>query len=522
MESMRLIQTADMRCDDAAIASAAAWWGVNYEMAYSRFWDFNFLSEKEAGSNLIGNRIKTPDENNKFIDLKKYHGICATPYYLNTPEELVKTVLREAKSHHPTVMDINPANKPWATKHDFDDKLSFIMIYEFDKSKNGFYCLDIHGSKKVEFLPMQSLLDESEKRESFDIGCLSRTDEKEYQIDWKKFLLDSVNNICNNPKRDYFGALKMFADSFKDIDLKAEYEGPDFYFSMLCTKMKNICRFRNLYALSLSYLAKKFNVSEINDIAKMFNVAGSKWYLSLALLTKSFYRGKMDDTTKEKIKTNIYNVAAFEKEICDSIYRLCSAKTIKTSGIAYEDIPDKNRGEKCIHLKLDDYFNNKAFYTDEHIDNYDGTNSCFLKDGLPDNGILSYNEKTFDITNCLLPKQDNISCASQTINIDVNEKVRKISFLCSGEWGNFYETATLVFDDGKTQKLYLTFPDWIYKSTYEKLSIAWQGLGMFENREKTGEVFIFEQEFPVGGKRIKSIKLPNSPNCHIFAATLVC
>lgn len=520
MNSMRLIQTADMKCDDAAIATVATWWGRNYEMAFSQLWDFKFLPEDTKNPNLIGTRIKTPDELSKYINLQKYHDILTTRFDCKDSEEFEHLLLEEVKNGHPVMMEIDPRNKPWATKRELTDNLSFILAYDFDRAKNGLICLDIHGSKKVEFLPMQNFVQECKSRKTFYFGAFSKLEQKEIQIDWKEFLLNSVNNICKNPENDYFGAIKSFADSFENIDLELECSDSNFYMSPICWNMKNICRYRNLYALSLEYLSKKCNKREIDDIAKMFIQAGSKWYLGLALLTKSVYVKSINKDIIERIKKAIYNAADFEKEICESIYKLCDTGSLAQAKNFEVNSKDKISGKRFYNLPLDKYFNNKAFYTDEHIEDFDGTFSCFLKDGLPESGLVSVGEKTFDMRNCLLPKMDNISCRSQTINIDFNERISGIYFLCCAEWGNFYENIKIIYKDNHTENCYVTFADWIYKTTYQGLTIAWQGKGMYENREKTADVFIFEQAFPVNNEEIKAIELPYLPNCHIFAITL--
>jgi len=520
MDNMRLIQTADMKCDDASIATVATWWGYNYEMAFSQLWDLKFLSEDIAGTNLIGDRIKTPDENSKYINLKKYHNILTTPNECDTSDEFINVIMKEVINCHPLMLNIESINKPWATKLDLSEGKSFILIYSFDKSKNGFNCVDIHGSKRVEFLPMQNFIEESKSRKAFNFACFSRLDQENLQIDWKEFLLGCVNNICKNPNNDYFGSIKMLADSFLNIDMSLECRDSSFDDSPLCTNLRNICRYRNLYALSLEYLSRKFNIDEINSLAKMFKAAGSKWYPSLALLAKSDYKGIINKDIIERIRTSICNAAEYEKNICKEIYNICGSKSLLTAKAAESNSANNKREENFYHLQLDGYFNNKAFNIDGNIADFDGTESCFLKGNLPDGGIITSNKITFNLKHCLLSKEDNISCQSQIINItNFKENVDKIYFLCCAEWGNFYENVKITYTGNDTENLYLTFADWVYKTTSDELTIAWQGNGMFENRKKVGEVFIFEQVFLLNGKKIKSIELPNSPDCHIFAVT---
>ncbi len=532
-DQIRLIQTADMLCEDAAIATIAAWWGLHYEMAYSELWDFDFVKANDELPQQIGNRICIKNEKIKFQLLKEYHNIALALFDCADPNEKTRLVLSEIKNNHPVVTFFKIAQKPWIKPYDISDGSDPLILFEFDKGNNGFHCIDIHGeAEKIEFLSLEVFLKGCVSGFSNDFYSFAKLKPVNNPVDWRAIVKSAVNSMQHRKtlSKNAFDAIRLFADSMEFMNILTECPNEKIINNTpLCSNLRKICRYRNLFASSLEYMSQKCDVPPLSEIAKMFLQCGSKWYLVLSLIAKIFYKHAIDLSRISKIKQHVYQIADFEESIADLL--LNTVETYRTADRPKFDRENIEQGftdTSYIFLDLKEYFNSKAFNADpQNVNKVDftGTNNCFLTDGLPADGILYAEGISFSIKECSTNNDDNIACDSQIINIPKEIGVAEsISFLCCGEWGNFYESVKLYFANGNIESTYLEFTDWIYVTPPAGWSVAWKGTTLnFKDSEniRLSGAYLYMKKFRINSKsEILSIELPNSPSSHIFAISL--
>lgn len=374
-------------------------------------------------------------------------------------------------------------------------------------------------------------------------------------------LLRNVMLKSNNS--DIYFPLQITSTSLKEIFIKSneqfindDYCSKNFFnrFFYLTQIDDVFFDVHDIIKKSLEYM-DKINGSSliINDIIKYgvdenveFNYENyfQKYILGLDPIFKLLYLNINNDKLtneieeiEEKIKLNNKNVISKfvkntfkkvpinEKKKEDMISQFNESNALLKEVIHKISLINNKKLYSYTHIDIEDYYNCKAFeesISDDSIADFTGEGTHYLFKNIPVNVIWKKMNYEF-VYKYARSKCDNISCKGQTINIDSELNFSSISILGCSEYGSYNEKIIIEYFDSEPYSFLADFSDFYQQPIYGE-SIFWSGIALDRKNGKTVvhnfNARIFSKRYNIPKGSIKSIKLPQKKNIHIFAITL--
>lgn len=532
----KLIQRKEMWCPESAAASIATLYNRRFEMMFSDFWMFEFLAEDTNQPGMVGNRIATY-ENNIFTLLLKYHGIESKYIKTKNIKEIFDITELELKLGHPVVTNFDSFYSPWAPDFEKNNRFkSAYVILGIDYERKGILCFDMHFHRKIELLPFVNFECGAENLITYSI----RHDEIEF--DWQEVIKQQVSKLYGvKSYGNSFQSIREFANSLRnqlnyDIEFKQkkDYSGMnDMHTVPILKNLTSICRSRGLYAMTLQFIAEKYNIPELTNISQKMEVAGSKWSQVFSLLYKGAFASSFTDKMKSNVYDKLYMISDFEEKLAESL-------TCLGQSISYEKKDDTNKKlyltdeqspycpkHEIVFIGLEKYYNNKGLYCktqDQFVPGLNGVGDYFVLEGFPYGKILELKETQFFIPATLQKDNaDNIICNGQKIDVE-NSNYSSIMLLGYSDFMNHYETMKIILESEAEIEIPLQFTYWFNTPRCGE-EIAWKGLlirKMADSKTRfTFSANIFSQRYSLDRtKRIKAIILPKCLDIHIFAISM--
>ncbi|MCL2052361.1 MAG: hypothetical protein FWG91_11650 [Lachnospiraceae bacterium] len=514
-EKIELVQTSDMLCLEAAMATIATWWNLSYEMIFSCFWDFYLLPTDVANPQTLGKRLMGFNNINQADLLKRYHNIQID---CRDYENDINDTINRIQNNHPRMTLIKHDLRPWANPNDYPDDFGIILIYGYDKESTGFYCIDIHNSKKQEFLPLDNFIKGIENVFSFQE--FSKLASKNNHFNWKEEIQNHLSRLVGNKNDNSFVSILSFAEMIGNFNIQYE-ECDKFLDTDFFNRIKDICRARKLYPMALRYMGMEYKVNKLQRVAEDYQKTASKWGLINGTLTKYGIKSQfMQPDSFNKISADISlilrDIATEEREIFDRLQEMIANDEMAAE---LSGQPDVKRAKYYHCLELDQYFNNKAFAFGNQKADLTGLKKYFLNDGLPENGVLNYGEMKFMLKNCRSVNNDNLILEGQVIYFN-EKKVLGFQIVGLSEYGSYDGEILVYFINGNVESINAIFPDVHLNLGHE---VIWQGNtydGIFKRAEQAN-LYVNEYFLIASGMDVVSLKLPFLPHSHIFAINVL-
>jgi hypothetical protein len=521
---MDIVQERGMYCDEIALATTANYWGSGYEMAFLKCWNFGFLSEGEAGSSLLNERIELKDFYKEEL-LEKYHGIKKQQYTPANHDEFLKIIENELSNNRPVVCLFNPTKYSWVLEEDVEKGVpGFFLITGYDDFNDYIYFIDIHILKKVVQMDIEEFL-----KGYLTLYLFSM--EKDFAGAIEPYSISK--KIANEAKgeaagKSIFEAMRSFASYIEgNNQLMTEQDGYNNPFEMpLMKKLDYISRSRALISHTMKYLAKISGNKDFDHISIQFLNSANKWNNVREKFLRAFWeKSKNFNLSISKV---IMDIAGLEESIADILLQMEPGKSIIKPEKRIDNIMEnvmEVKAKEVVSVSIEKYCNSKAFHVkpdEEIIADILGNGFSFAADDLKEK-VLKAGEMEYMWTMPGSNKYDNIYCEEQIIDVPPDNYIR-IAFMGCGVWGNQEGDVVLSFEDGREESVRLCFNDWYTAELLTAGKRVWEGnscerLGM--EITGRGKRYIFANEFKMNSSsKLVSVKLPDNACIHLFAVSL--
>jgi hypothetical protein len=543
---VRLMNNPDFTCAEKVIATIAHWYGRNYEMIFRTMWNLMLRPDDARLPGRIGGRISlgAPDLAGP---LWTDHGIQISYECCHQPDQALRLIADELAEKRLVAVGFDQHYLPWATEKNktalrFRGRL-IITGYEADA---GLRCLDVHGSKQAEYLPLSSFRNGWASSDGRIARFLPLKDENR-AIAWPDFVASVTAQLDPGDGPGLFARIRCLAGLFSNADFPAEAErASDVENIRLVRAMKDLCRSRILFSLTLRYLRELYQkqphpAPPLDGWEELFLEAASQWRLVYSAIAKAYYRLEFSPPLTANVRDRILRIADFEEGIAQ---KLRESQTASQRFPAEPPTPVPEEAvlvpERIIPVPISPYCNNKGFATDisnPHQADLSGVGSFFLMEGLPCGRRLEVGGMRFQLSALGTDSFDNISCRGQIIMVDPDWYQRLMLLGCS-EYGAFTATITARYSDGVAEAISVGFSSWGSPQPKFGETVAWSGAAVdkqptfyrsaAEERRHSGPAenstvsrYLFAKTFPLKHPgRLETITLPDCPNLHLFAIAL--
>lgn len=527
-------EVSGMKCREMAQASAAKGYGSNYELMFLHALDFRFrgLNMHKCIGSQFTFAAKTFEK-----DLKRYHGIEQMRYHRLWHGKGLDFIISSLDKNMPVACRIDQYYLPWAKTNRKKAPIrydGYVLFVGYNGSKRELYCIDIHGSHRLETLPFYDFI-QAFKIQSLKAAAYKKNGKvPEFNQEFfvkilRKQCDDYKDNLCKNILKLEMAVTKHF-DFAREIEQttkrKIVIAAPN---RILCIDdFVEITRRHKLYAISLSYLAVNYKNQELLEAADELKLLSAEWQFIVSVLSKAYYQ--QDYTALNlKLGQKITEIAKTEAEVIKKL-QSAAEKGFKagkrTSDFNCDNSELKSSHKQC-YADISEYCSNTgiselAGYAKA---DFDGMGNCYLME-----------QKLSEITcgdgnghECLrivfrmsTGLYDNIVCQSQMITVKP-DYYDTVCLLGACDTGSFYGKFSVVYEDDSIRSFITGFGEWRFVKCEmgESAALVTDRFykGIVSQNEKG---YLFSQKILIEhDKKIKGIVLPNCENMHIFAITLL-
>ncbi len=509
-----------LNCFEDILITIASHYKIEYRLAFSGAWGFEFKPLEASNNLLLGERIGN-DVRNLTNLLYKYCNVEVVRFDSGEPIEELKIIRKYLVQEIPIGVFIDTFWCPWLHgRYQRVHDVHHCLIIGIDED-NNLYCLDPALNLNISVLWYNDFINGFKNCVKYEFNVINENH------DYLELLKESTAKL--NDKK-FYNDIRVFAKEFKDsFDFKLEYQkfNVDVWYVLIDRNLRLIAAGRTLYAEFIELVSKELESDKLLDVKYQLQKVASKWNMIRGILTKSYRKGCCHDV-KEKVYYILNEISDFEENLIYNLYQIVNSNQyIKKE----KNLPILNdlgllNNTEIVALNLADSLNNKAFVANEDDTfkaDLTGTGQFFIPNGLEQEQSIQVNGMYFKLPPLITEEYDNISCAGQKINIE-KSIYQSIMFLGCADNGDFLDEATIFFETGEELKIPISFTDsWRLPKFNE--SIAWTGIGgkwaddRFEVH--SNEQRIFAREDLIGKQGIiEAIKLPDCSNIHIFSISL--
>lgn len=369
------------------------------------------------------------------------------------------------------------------------------IIYDNHLAYKGFK-ISLKDFKDMRSLFKMCFIFEYKKVENTRIHKVFNEFEKDKQI----YCLNSFEKVLNK---------YILTNKNEEIE-----QVPNFIYDMAQGKMQ--------FSIFLKNSGKKNNNVKNVQLGNVYYVLYNEWNTIFGMFLKysveknnTNLRNRLCNRIKYSIKKEIDAVQSFydRKACAPRIHRISFSYSEKNMNFT-----------NSIKLDISKLFTNKAFYAQ-------GASAFFAHSGasyfLPSNEILNHIAKTFDISYWNSPYNDNVICNGQKIFIDdILPQIKYIKVLGSAEIIDQIDKIQLL-QNNRIIEYDLCLTRWNnIKIPHYGEKIIYSGAlgspidGKIVRRKDIANIYeyVIKTEFTKG---IEAIRLPFSPNIHIFGLTIL-
>lgn len=556
-----LIEESGMICQDMAYATAANYLGRRYELMFKDAWGFEFsdqlvfksLNPKEYDvfngydsikqqeivktyKDAIGRRISVRQDS-VVHNLKAYHGIEVVFGNPSNKEAYIEEILSQLEKQYPVDLWFNQYFMPWTKKSRKVAPMcyqGYLMLTGYNEQQKAFHCIDIHGTRTKEMIPLAVFEDFIEMHHYFNYTTY-RVIENEKPILLNEYIEETVKRITGEQPhsvnmfeemRKCAQYIKSSFDFQKEIELshisKGKLAAPT---HILCVKsLVEVARMRNLYAVTLNYLGQRDHNARLIELSRVFNLYATKWQIMVSILVKAFYN---KDYTELPIQLSNYILSIVEEEE-KGLEELIAIQ--KAGNTLAQISKEKKQPHECTHINeikfynLRPYMNNKGICCEDlgavQAD-FDGLGNYYLLKQRPINNILEDKMMMFKL-NLVDEENDNVICEGQYLE-GLEDSYSYIAFLGACDSGAFYGKIEIIYQDDFKEEVIFGFGEWRFGKCEFKEKLAFQCERVYMNvNSPEAKGYIFSKTIGLRHQvPVKAIRLPACPNMHIFALSLI-
>ncbi len=560
--NLNIVEAAGMVCQDMGAATATRGLGQDYELMYQDAWGFQYNDELEFCSlnpkeyelfygyskkqqkavcekykNALGRKV-SGGQNRQEKWLSFYHGVETQHKKFNTQELYLEGIKKQLAKGIPVEMWFDQYFMPWTKEVRKKAPLryqGYMMIHGFDEETGDFHCIDIHGTRTEEVMPMRNFLAFLKEHQRYCFTTYRPTGEQNpFQV--KRFLEKTLQRIEGIGNKSIFNEMRRLADDIEkkfdfqeEIALSQESKGslaaPT---HILCVKsFTEVSRMRNLFALTLTYIGERENMPEILKLSERFRLHAAKWQILVAILGKAYFKKDFNGLDKQ-LSEHIRRLADEEEETKEILKQLLDESRIEKVKHLNENEEKKQKeignGEEkndYVFCDLVSLFNNRAFAATlknaEKAD-FDGLGNYLLRDMQKGKQMIFCGEQPFQLGK---EGEDNICCTNQIVSIQPDEYY-SLNILGACDSGAFYGKLEISYLDGEKQESIFGFGEWRFGKCEFGEKLAWQGERVYWNQVNAEEKgYLFWKRIPLNRqKKLCQIKLPDCKNMHVFSITL--
>lgn len=503
---VELVKNASIYCYESSMATAAKWFGRDYEMIFTPMLELHYKCTEDG--DLCRGLSSGASLEVLFSSLREYHGI--QPIIKNVEDDVINQIKKQIDLGKPIMLYIIPRLCKWTNEENY--RIYFLVIGYDDE---GFYGYDLHSDSNSLIFIENNLVKENYEEQTkvlvFDIV----SEQKDVDFDIVKKIISPIYNDSS-----IYEEMKQFARDFKECfnDQFKYVRINDFRQMKLLNKLADIVRSRKLFAETCYFVSRNKDDEFAHYVGSCFDEIGEKWNRVWRLLAKAFILnkgGRMNArglSVIEQVADGIIEVADYEKKAIDNVFGECRIenKIIKSSGNM-----DDDNFRTVIDVDLKGVYNNKAFQDNSEIKpNFTEQGEYFLYENIVDNRNIPFGKINFHINE----EMDNFVCANQKVKIP-KDTYQKIYIMGCAEWGSGSGLIRVCDAENKDEMLLLEFQDWFFCKM--KNSSTWRGKAN-DCENQTVDRGLFCLDFEVdSSKEISELIFPEIPNVHIFGIKLM-
>lgn len=578
---IHIVEQGGMVCQDMAYATAAVALKREYQLMYLKAWEFDFSLEhtflsknpKEFAlydsyepekqksicreyEQAIGKRVSAGNPDVELM-LEAFHGVKVVQKSAEDENAYWNGILKQLDKKIPVDMWFDQYYMPWTKQMRKKAPLryqGYMMINGYDPLTEQISCIDIHGTRQQESMPLSTFQEFLHQHQRFQYTTYEICNEGRF-FDRNIFLTETLSRVYekNECGYDMFAKMRGFAEYVRELfdlqreialshETKGEIAAPT---HLLCSKgLIEVSRMRNLFAVTLDYIATHENNDSFHTMSKKFKLLATKWQVLVSMIGKAYFKHSYDGLSVQ-LAEHIEKIAQMEDALagqfeellqttCDDAGEIvdCNSKKKRNgddvrkehSGTeVHRDCVGTSRTVTDVYLDLGADVNNKAFSPD----NRNVWNADF--DGLGNYLILDeqMKQERFDCAagRFLLrtgqKEKDNICCNGQKITVEP-AFYKEICILGACDSGAFYGQMQIQYEDGTSEDIILGFSEWRFGKCEFGDRSAWKGKRVYWNKISEEEMgYLFTTQISLHeARKVTGLKLPECENMHLFAVTL--
>lgn len=508
-------------CLSDCIATISNHVGRDYKMSFIDGWNFSYYKREASNTQLISSSLNI-SEYNTLKNLKDYHGIQLNELEYMSTSSLISKLLIEKEKNIPLLVSFDSYWCPWDWGYQkYHNKHHYFFIVDYDYKNNQFVCVDPYFKKEKESLSRSEFQKGIQK-----IFRFTFTEEKDLKIEeCLETLQSSTKSIMLNAHH----LTDLAEDIAKQFDLKKESEGfEDIFTSKLNGLFIRFMQTRCNFSIALEYLSEMSNSENLRLLSEKWWEIGIKWMSLRKMIYKMWFMNNNQERLRTQISEKIMQIANIEN---DCFEKMCALSFFTAEDVEavqpVQKIHLAEANENLTYIKLDNFFNNKAFGRNIENDwnaDFTGTGHYYLLNTKQNHSWLKKDNLAFFTPSLSSDMPDNISCSGEIIEISPN-KFSSIMILASSEFGNSIDEVLIKYEDGSTKGLKIEITDYILEPQFGE-KIVWEGNAAYKSGNtivplnETAYLFgkVFALDFK---KKMSAIILPYYPNLHVFSITLV-
>ncbi|MCG5250364.1 BtrH N-terminal domain-containing protein [Brevibacillus sp. NSP2.1] len=512
-------------CKEDTIVSVATWWKRDYALMFLESWGFTFDRTQWQRTGKLYQSI-TPGIGDMLNLLKHLHGIEIVVKGNASWQDTVALVESELQASRPVAIDLDSYYCPWSHGYQKYHSLHTCLIVGEDKANQRYTLVDCFYERQNVTIAIADCF----RHECRGIALFRKLPDSEQVFCWKQTILYALKQtLYREHEQHAFAQMREFADVLQQLPTVAgEFaEAPQVWMSPLLSVLHAISNGRKHFATALEYVSDRYDVDSLAPLIHDLSYSAAQWSTVLSMLTKAYYQSG-DSALIQRAANKIRTVAELEEKVANQLQNICE-----------ERLPDQRAADRREQAKAGADYSQMTFVDlSAHCNNKGFSRladpACpadltlmgevFLLEDMPDQPLWHVNGVPFSLPALVEKQNDNISCAGQELPIPEGHYASLLILGCS-ECGSYTERIEMGYEDNAVSYIPLQFTDWCMEPIFGETT-AWVGKGAVRREGRVERLdfpvrLLVQQYYLNQSRKLQRIKLPDCPNIHIFAMTLM-
>lgn len=518
-------QHVGLDCHDGLVISLLEWLKRENPFIFAEAWNFEFRPEIEGFPHTIGDRLIVNNVVSQDL-LKEYCGVEINEVN-NTNvhlESFMPVLKRELAQQRPLLIVQDLFWCSWSKEYyqQIHAPIHATLVIGYDET--GIICMDYALKNPEAHLPYEYFNDSVNTVVTFDITKTPPNSSMTFHDIMKKIISSTKSYDSFNSIREFGRYVKESFDPVKELE---RFGVGNFNANPLNWQIERISTSRKLFALTLRELSTKFGFTSLNILADKLELSMPKWFTIMSMIIKSCIAS--DSKSLNKISNKILELADYEESIFEYFVSISENTDNGNDVKGVLNALTQNQGEKAFdvqYVELSGIYNNRAFDSFKgcsYIPDFTGEAGLILKDNNICKRILQMNGTSFELADVTKDVQDNILCEGQTIELP-GKSYHKIGFVGCAVNGNYSGQLKVDYTDGSCDMINFQMSDCYPGGAGYEQDILWIGQCAKDPVNYTDRFTcqLYGQLYDLDpSKCISNITLPDCPNIHIFAISLI-